>query len=97
MEVAGGRWGKRGRKCSSYAEGASRTRKGTTAGHGGDETLPADMAAAHPRTEPYGTAIASEGLQAENWKVLIVWERAVRKLRTTHLIGLSTEQSSHFV
>jgi len=55
------------------------------------------MAPAHSRTEPYGTAIAGEGLQAENWKVFIVWERAVRNLRTTHLIGLSTEQSSPFV
>jgi len=41
------------------------------------------MAPAHPRTEPYGTAIAGGGLQAENWKVLMVWERAVRNLLTS--------------
>ena len=56
-----------------------------------------DVASAHSRTEPYGTAIAGGRLQAENWKVFIVWERAVRNLRTTHSIGLSREQSSPFV
>jgi hypothetical protein len=55
------------------------------------------MAPAHPRTEPYGTAIAQWGLQSQNWKVFNLWERAVRNLRTTHLIGLSTEEASPFV
>ena len=65
--------------------------------HGGDETLPADMAPAHARVEPYGTPIAGRGMQTENGKVFLVWERAVRNLRTAHLIGLSTEEASPFV
>ena len=56
-----------------------------------------DITPAHPRTEPYGTAIARWRLQAENWKVLIVCEGAVLNLRTTNLIGLSTEELSPFV
>jgi hypothetical protein len=49
------------------------------------------MAPAQPRTGPYGKAIAGVGLQAENWKVLIVWERGVRNLLTSADLDLKAD------